>query len=372
MPSDATHSPPPVAEDIAPKSAERTEIAEPCWRDRVGRTFRGANNVISYLIGLPVVTVLGGLFVGYYQYLNAYEEKLRIRAERDVRTATATFTEISKKFSEAQMLQQAIFSDFSSAFDDNASAEERAAATRHAKGIAPAYEKAWIGLLESGDAMARNAEMHIDWAIDLNRKPGADHYPNSDLVSLSLLHTYNFDCNDNFPKFVQEQLLPKGKADSCQSFDPDRPFFTLICPRQKVDAKPRPPIAIQWYSAKHLVLTMNYCFHALHQRMAKVHSWASREEPGAALGPAFPAEREQLKKEIDNQTSRLEAFMGLALFQIEAVREKYRPLGSKCHLPFVSWWDEQCMPLPTKPFVADKSNDVQKRPDTTVSAAALR
>jgi hypothetical protein len=378
MPSDDAHSPPYAAEQIAPKSAPRTDdrspdrdqIADPCWHDRVRRTLSSANSTLSYLIGLPLVTVLGGLLVGYYQYLNAYEEKVRIRAERDVRTATATFTEISKKFSEAQMIQQAIFSDFSTAFDDNAGAEEQAAAARHAKAIAPAYEKAWIGLLESGDAMARNAEIHIDWATDLHRTPGDDHYPNSDPLSRSLLRDYDFDCNGNFPTFVWTEPVYRRKADSCQNFGDDGAISTLICSRRKDDANQRPPVAIQWYSAKHLVLTMDYCFHALHQRMAKVHSWAAHGGSGPAIEPAFRAEREQLKKEIDNQTSRLEAFMGLAVFQIEAVREKYRPLGSKCHLPFVSWWDDACKPLPTTPFVANKTNDVQKQPAKTVSAAA--
>jgi hypothetical protein len=377
MPSDDAHSPPSAAKDTAPKSAPRTddrslETAErPCWRNRVGRKLRSANHAISYLIGLPVVSVLGGLFVGYYQYLNAYEEKLRIRAERDVRTATATFTEISKKFSEAQMLQQAIFSDFSTALDNKVGAEHRAAAARHAKAITPAYERAWIGLLESGDAMARNAEIHIDWATDLHRTAGEDHYPNSDPLSRSLLRDYDFDCNDNFPNFVWTRPLSRRKPDSCQNFGEDGAISTLICPRRKDDANPRPSIAIQWYSAKHLVLTMDYCFHALHQRMAKVHSWASLGEPSPAVEPAFRAEREQLKKEIDNQTSRLEAFMGLAVFQIEAVREKYRPLASKCHLLFVSWWDDACKPLPTTPFVATKSNEVQKQPAKAISAAAL-
>ena len=113
-------------------------------------------------------------------------------------------------------------------------------------------------------------------------------------------------------------------------------------------------MAVHWYSARHQVLTMHYCFHALHQRLAKVRYWASQAEPGSASKPASRAEREQIRKAIDNQAARLEAFMGLATFQIEAMRVKYRPVSFACHIPFfaplISERNDSCTPVRTTPL----------------------
>ena len=135
------------------RPTDRDETAG--WLGGVGRFLR----LLSYLIGLPVITLIGSLLVGYYQYLNAYQEKVNARAATDVQMATAAFTEISKKFSDAQTLQQAMFQDFLNALDDNMGADEQALATRHAKNVWEAYEAAGLGLLQSGDMMARNAEI---------------------------------------------------------------------------------------------------------------------------------------------------------------------------------------------------------------------
>jgi len=44
----------------------------------------------------------------------------------------------------------------------------------------------------------------------------------------------------------------------------------------------------------------------------------------------FLAEREQTRTELDNQVMRLDAFMSLAMFQMENIRVKYRPVGFVC------------------------------------------
>ena len=62
-----------------------------------------------------MVTVLSSLAVGYFQYLNAYQDKVGSQAKEDMAAATPTFTEISRAFSEVQALQQTLYSDFTRA-----------------------------------------------------------------------------------------------------------------------------------------------------------------------------------------------------------------------------------------------------------------
>ena len=63
-------------------------------------------------------------------------------------------------------------------------------------------------------------------------------------------------------------------------------------------------------------------------------------------------EREQVRTAIDNQARRLEAFMGLATFRMEAIRMNYRPVGLACRLPVIStvwgWASGYCTPVITR------------------------
>src|SRR5206468_8822050 len=210
------------------------------------------------------------------------------RAETDMRMATATFTEISRKFSEAQMLQQAMFLDFLNALDENTGPDEQALATRHAKTMSEAYEAAGLALLQTAEVMARSAEIYVDWATDFRRDPADPHYPNSDPLSRLLLAAYDFDCNDNLPAFVPRKTARQRTASACQVdsnqfFDPYDDSYVNLCPRQKDKADQGHSVTIHWYSAKHQVLTMHYCFDALHRRLAKVRAWASQGEPNPAI-----------------------------------------------------------------------------------------
>jgi hypothetical protein len=52
--------------------------------------------------GLAVVTLLTSVFGGYFQYLNAYQEKVSTQAKDDMTARTATFLEISNALAEMQ------------------------------------------------------------------------------------------------------------------------------------------------------------------------------------------------------------------------------------------------------------------------------
>ena len=372
-------------DDVVKTTLDQNRMAERLgWGARIGRALRRANSAVSYIIGLPILTMLGGLLVGYYQYLNAYQEKISARAENDVKTATAAFSEISKKFSQVQMLQQALFTNVSNALDEKVSRDEQVMAAKHAKAISATYETAWVTLLENGDLMARSAEIDIDWATDFNRDQVTSHYPNSDPLSRSLLATYDFDCNDNLPKVAP--VIRERPSDACEA-DGSRyfgvhDFSSNVCPKRRISTDSPPSVRVEWYSAKHQVLTMHYCLQVLHQRLSKARSWALHGEPNPATAAAFRTERDQLRREIDIQAARLEAFMGLALFHIEAIRVKYRPVSFVCHLPFatplISRWNDSCTPVQTTPYEGLRrpdsipSNPPSNAGSKQVSAAASR
>src|SRR6266436_3691464 len=247
------------------------------WRGRLGRFFGKTNRVLSYAKGLPVITLVGSLLVGYFQYLNAYQEKVSAQAREDMAAATNTFIEIANAFSEAQTLQQILFFDFSGALDDNTEASEQALTTKDARGLFPAYEHARKTLRQNSSLLARKAEIYIDWASDFGRDAAQARTPTTDPLTQPLLGAYNFDCD-----------------------------------------------------------------------------WASQSDLGPQRKAKFLAEREQTRTELDNQVLRLNAFMSLAMFQMENIRVKYRPVGFVCHIPFVtpivSLFSNYCTPVRTAPI----------------------
>jgi hypothetical protein len=349
-------------------SPDRIGVAErPGLWTRLGRFFGKTNSVLSYAKGLPVITLVGSLLVGYFQYLGAYQDKVSAQAKDDMSAATTTFTDIANAFSEAQTLQQILFFDSAGALDDNADAGVKALNARDAQGIYPTYQHARTLLRQNSNLLARKAEIYIDWASDFARDPAEARTPSTDPLSQSLLGAYNFDCDDaaNFPHFETESSA-KGKDASgrtsdvpCQidtdqgNRDPVRSYVNL-CARQNGQIVPsKPAITIHWYSAKHQVLTMHYCFQALHARLLPVREWAAQNDLSAPTKARFMAEREQTRNELDNQVVRLNAFLSLAMFQMENIRVKYRPVGFACHIPFVTpvvgLFSRYCTPIRTAP-----------------------
>src|SRR5258708_26128040 len=138
MTQDGAQQPPPPNRNGASEVNRASEVKG--WWPRLGRFFRTTNSVLSYAKGLPVITLVGSLLVGYFQYLNAYQDKVSAHAKDDMTAATNTFTEIANAFSEAQTLQQLLFFDYSAALYENADATASALTTRSAPGTSPGYE----------------------------------------------------------------------------------------------------------------------------------------------------------------------------------------------------------------------------------------
>jgi hypothetical protein len=342
----------PDAEDAAPSSAPLT------WLSKFDRGF-------TLVKSLSVVTVLSSLLLGYFQYLNSYQEKVGAQAKDDMLAAASAFKDISTKFSQVQALQQLLFSDFATALDDHADADERSLATKNAQGILKTYEEAQMALSETGELMARNAEIYIDWTSSFRRDPAQPRGPTSDPLDQTLLRAYDFDCNEHLPQFEPASggASKAGRAsvsNTCSvdivqaNGDPEYSYVNL-CPRNNEKAGSDTSVTIHWFSAKHQVLVMNYCLQNLHERLGPVRSWASQIEAKPLNSASFQVDRDRIQATIDVQAKRLNAFMGLATFRMDAIRETYRPDSFACHVPIVTsvvgLFNDACTPVKTTPII---------------------
>jgi hypothetical protein len=348
MPNDVQQ--PPAAGDDRPQS---TSLA---W-------LRKINDGFCVFRGLPAVTVVTSLAVGYFQYLNAYQEKVGSLAREDMTAAKATFKEISHAFAEAQALQQTLYSDFVSAVREKSDTSDKALDTKNARSASERYEKARTTLRENIDVLIRNAEVHFDWASNIYRDPADKRNVNEDPLSRQVLRDYNFDCTNphNFPAFGDVRV-DDGKSDRPVK-EVANDAYCAIAEKPGVDERTKPkdafiricaspqdkqPKQIHWLSAKHHVLTMHYCFEAAHNRLGAVRQWASQSERDAVKEKEIVEREKDINAQLDDLASRISAFSSLALHQMEQIRVKYHPVGFQCSVPGIRNLDSlNCFPIRT-------------------------
>jgi hypothetical protein len=291
----------------------------------------------SFLKGLSFVGFLSTLLVAYFQYLSAYQEKLNTQAKEDLLAATSEFTEGSNTLSTAITLQQILFYDYRRALSKQADADDKALDTRNARELYPAYEKARTDLRQNIDVLARKMEIYIDWASDRNRDPAKDSAIGADPMSRPMLGAYNFDCDKYMP-----------------SFSPGRSSADLPVPAALLRDDPkRPPLHLDWYSAKHHVFTIHYCFETAHAALETARAWASNSSVDPQAKAAFMQSDHlnRLQNALDEEVLRLNAFMSLIMQRLEDIRVKYRPSGLSCHIPIVrevvNVFTRSCAPIRT-------------------------
>jgi hypothetical protein len=276
-----------------------------------------AEGEYSFVKSLTVLSVFGTLIGAYFQNLSAYEAKVAAQAQADLAAAAQTFTETSSALGAPLSLQH-------NAIVAGTDTEANAYETTHAHEIYKAYTKAYAELSQNYNLLARKAELYIDLASDLTRNPKSDGTPSSDQIDISLLNAYGFDCEQRMPSFDRNAKDKNGGRENDSK---------LVL----TDARTKKTLTVDWYSAKHQVLTIETCFEITHQAMTPVQQGAS----GSAVDPAQKTRFEQKTFDVfqtraSNQVLRLNAFMSLAMFDIEKVRIKYRPSGFVCSVPGLS------------------------------------
>ncbi|MBR0719285.1 hypothetical protein [Bradyrhizobium liaoningense] len=315
---------------------------------------------LSVTKGLTIVTLLTGFFGGYFQYLNSYEEKVSEQARADMTTATKTFIEISNAFAEVQMQQEIMLSDFAGALNDRLDAGAKQMDTKAANDLFPDYVKARTALRQNSAVFARETEIYIDWPSDLTRDPAAPRALNQDPLTETLLNEYDFDCDApaNLPSF--EGAIYDGEkhgpADEklCAPEAGEKKTYVDMCARAAGSGainSSRDIVNINWWSAKHHVLTLHYCFEGLHARLRTARIWASKNDVSEDAKQDFLKREHHLRTALNHQAMRLNAFMTLTMSQLERIRVRYRPSGFFCHIPLVrdaiGVFSSQCMPIRT-------------------------
>jgi len=335
----------------------------PRWLERV-KTWDSRFSVAK---GLTMVTFLTGFLGGYFQYLNSYEEKVSTLAKDDMAAATATFLEISNAFAHAQMLQQLIYFAFADVLRDQSddTAPDRAMTTKSSRDIFPDYVKTRNELRQNSNVLARKAEIYVDWASDLSRDPASARPLNADPLSEVKLGNYNFDCDNdaNLPHFYDANAKRENRSRNASSEDPCvagedankdskkylNKSYVRLCSIRDGKIIKSDPVMINWYSAKHHVVTMHYCFEVAHRTIETARVWASNNEPSETKKTKFleKDEADLAKARLNTNVLRLNAFMSLAMSQIERIRVKYRPAGFFCHIPPIGLLIKGCTPIRT-------------------------
>jgi hypothetical protein len=110
-------------------------------------------------------------------------------------------------------------------------------------------------------------------------------------------------------------------------------------------------VNINWWSAKHHVLVMHYCFEALNGKPGPAEASTSGSYKNRD-GKQDPLKlQETYKQKLNFQARRLDAFMTLTMAQLERIRVRYRPSGFFCHVPVardaIGIFSNQCTPIRT-------------------------
>jgi hypothetical protein len=283
---------------------------------------------------LAILSVVATLIGAYFQNLSIYNDKVAAQAKDDMTAAAQAFADASSALSVPLALQQQLISGYHNAIAANADTDSNGYETASARSIYKSYTDAYGSLSQNYNLLARKMELYLDWPSNLTRDPATDSAPTTDRIDMSLLNTYRFDCEDDMPSF--------------QKVDPQDPYAD---DPSKVRLPPRNkhPLTVDWYSAKHNVLAIETCFEVTHRAMIPVRQWASGSPVDQAARTTFiNTNFDIFQARASNQVLRLNAFMSLAMYDIDQIRVKYRPKGYLCSVPILrSALGSRCMPVRT-------------------------
>jgi hypothetical protein len=282
---------------------------------------------------LAILSVIGTLIGAYFQNLSTYNDKVAAQAKDDMTAATQAFADASSALSVPLALQKQLISGYHNAIATNTDSDNTAYETANAHSIYKSYTDAYRSLSENYNLLARKMELYLDWPSNLTRDPATDSTPTTDIINMSLLNTYGFDCEDDMPSFRKIDPEDKNKDDS----------------HVELPHHGKPLLTVDWYSAKHNVLAIETCFEITHEAMTPVRQWASGSPVDEAARMKFiNTNFDIFSKRASNQVLRLNAFMSLAMYDIDKIRIKYRPNGFLCSVPIVRGaLGKRCMPVRT-------------------------
>jgi hypothetical protein len=270
------------------------------------------------LSGITIVGVAGlltTLIIAYFQNLSAYQDKVTTQAKDDMTAATQVFAEASTALSSATSLQLQLIDYFYAAVPNDVYKDDSAYPTASARAIYKDYVTAYATLHENYNLLARKAEIYLDWPSDPDHNAATNTGPNVDPFNMSTLGEFDFDCENYKPNFA-----------------PDKVRVLLT------DKHDGTTVYLDWNSAKHHVLTIQYCFDVTHKKLNGMLEWASKSSiSNADWDYLTNKDTQELFQKIRpiNQAIRLNAFISVAMGHIEAIRARYQPKGYWCSVPVV-------------------------------------
>jgi hypothetical protein len=233
-----------------------------------------------------------------------------------VRSATLAFTEASTALSVPLSLQARLVLAYYDAVNQKVDTDDEAYVTKTARTIYSSYDDSATALRENIDLLARKMEIYIDWASDFGHDPSKNNPTIADQMNVALLAAS--DCDKDIPFANGNTIRLKDKSGN---------------PLKDQSGN---PIQIDWYSAKHHVVTIGYCFDDTHKLAEPVRQWASKSpvDPARKADMMNP-QKIDLAGRLSKLDARLNAFMNLTMYGIDQVRDKYRPDGFTCHVPIL-------------------------------------
>jgi hypothetical protein len=302
---------------------------------RCGQFVDFINQKFAYFVGLPIVTVVGAFLASHYQYLSTYDDKVNAIGKEQILAAEATFADVSGQLSKAITLQQLLFFNYHDAIKTHRDGDAQALETKNARAIFKDYDDLRTQLRENVDLMARRVEVTIDWASNKNRDAANAGPFGGDPMSRIALGNYDFNCDADkyMPSFKKPHVdVPPTKA--MLKTDPNAPS-----------------LGIDWYSTKHQLLTLYYCFQATHGGIEVVRQWASSSAIDEQKKKDFIDDPDKLAGRFDREAQRLHYFNTLAARDIDAIRVIFRPRKWYCHLPvvreYIDHYGHKCTPIRT-------------------------
>jgi hypothetical protein len=242
------------------------------------------------------------------------------------------FIELSNKLAGATTTQQMLY--FTFADTNGKKPEEISLPMRSAPDIYKIYSVARTELRQNISVYARRAEIFIDWPSDLGRNPALEKHLPSDPITksginttidhdgaadvINLIGAYNFDCDLMYPEsrdlgHLGDLTLPRPPS---LPKNPNAP----------------PQIVVNWGSLKHQLVTFQYCFERIHDKLKPTREWASSIGTAGQTKPNYN-DNELIRDRLDGQVARFNYFLALAMRRIEEIRIRYRPSGFWCYVP---------------------------------------
>lgn len=308
--------------------------------DRCGGFASGLNEKFHFFVSLPVVTVIGSSLAAHFQYQASYQDKVNTEAKQQVSAAEKTYADVATTFAKAITLQQILFFDFRDATQSSVTGathggDDNALETKNARAIFPTYDNLRISMRQNIDLLAREVELNLDWSSDPNRDAAQTSEIGTDNLTRLSLGYYSFECEKDGP-------MPSFKPGQSQTTLPT----TDEMKRNNRNAK---PLRIDWYSTKHQLLTMYYCFEVAHRRIIAARQWAGNSPVDPAEKEKFIKTRDTIQINLNREAVRLNTFMTLAANRIELIQVKFRPVPSYCHLPvareIIDAFSKFCTPI---------------------------